>query len=211
MSRFQFVLPLLLLASAASASAQQSQSAPSPASDFVVRAGDVLHIRVWPDETLGGEFPIESTGHVHLPEVGEFMAAGLRLSELRTQLRERYALSMRQPVVSITPIYSVGVIGGVSAPGMYQVDPTMNALDVIIRAGGFTPRARREDVRILRDGRTITYDAETALETGQTVPLMLQSGDRIVVPERRTLSWQNALYGLQFIGTMVILYNQIAG
>jgi polysaccharide export outer membrane protein len=210
MSRLQFVLPLLLLASAGPVIAQQQQAAPSPASDFVVRAGDVLHIRVWPDETLGGEFPVESTGHVHLPEVGEFLAAGLRLSELRTQLRERYALSMRQPVVSITPIYGVGVLGGVSAPGMYQVDPTMNALDVIIRAGGFTPRARRDDVRILRDGRTITYDAETALATGQTVPLMLQSGDRIVVPERRALSWQNAAAALQFVGTMYLLYDRIA-
>ena len=46
----------------------------SRAEEVIVQPGDVLRIHIWPDNALGGEFPVEETGLVHLPILGEVQA-----------------------------------------------------------------------------------------------------------------------------------------
>lgn len=205
----KYVILLLLWAGALCSPLAAQGSSPLEADELVIKEGDVLKIRVWPDETLSGQFPVELSGKVYLPVIGEFQAAGLKLSVLQRKLRAAYGQAMKEPVVSVTPLFSVGVLGGVNAPGLYAIEPTQNLIDVIIRAGGFTSRAKSDQIRVIRDGRAITYNASTALETGESELFVLQSGDRIVVPERGGVSVQSVLYGLQFAGTMIILYRQI--
>src|SRR5690606_6114239 len=113
------------------------------AEDVVVRPGDVLRISVWPETSLGGDFPVESNGYVYLPILGEVPAGNVSLSTLRAQLREGYSSNMKNPVVTVTPLFRVSVLGAVARPALYNVDPTHTLFDVISLAGGLTTEPER--------------------------------------------------------------------
>lgn len=159
---------------------------PEYGSPFVVRPGDQLRITVWPDEELGGTYAIEDTGLVYLPVLGAVPVAGSTLEEVRTDLRERYQVELKSPIVTVTPVFRISVWGAVNRPGLYVVDPTHTLFDILIMAGGFTGNADQDDVRILRDGRPIAVDAKSALRAGEQgdLALELRSGDRIIVPNK---------------------------
>jgi polysaccharide export outer membrane protein len=147
-----------------------------------LRPGDVLRISVWPDATLGGEFTVEQSGNVYLPVVGEIRAVGMPVEDLRLHVREVYQTYLRDSVITITPAFTVGVMGQVQRPGLYIITPTANLFDVIGMAGGFAPEADESKVRVVREGEVIPIDAMRALRSGQGLdPLVLHSGDQIIV------------------------------
>lgn len=186
-------LTLGLLASlptAARAQGAVSGVALAEQDSITLHPGDILQIQVWPDDKLGGQFTVEETGVVYLPLLGAVHTAGLPLSKLRAQLRASYAEVMKNPVVTVTPEFHVGVLGAVRSPGVYPVTPTQTLLDVIGMAGGFGQGAEEDKIRIIRSGQVIHVDASRALagdqSSGQAATeleqLHLRSGDQILVP-----------------------------
>lgn len=186
-----------------------AEPAPAEATEFRVRPGDVLRIQVWPDTLLGGRYPIEDTGLIHLPALGAVRAGGRTLAELRTELRQRYGEALKAPIVTVTPIFRVSVIGAVQRPGLYEADPTRSVFDVISEAGGFRDDADAGDVRLIRDGRVYEINADDALEAGTTsMALGLRSGDRIVVPRQRfDFGMRDVLFVLQSVSLLLTLIN----
>jgi len=173
-------LLVALLFSVGSPALAQEESYDSP-----MRPGDVLRISVWPDDQLGGEFPVEVDGNVYLPFLGAVRAIGIPGDELRRQIREGYQAAQRNAVVTVTPLYRIGVTGSVRRPGALLVPPTDGFFDVIAAAGGFDLRARQDRVSVVRDGQVIVLNAEDAIKRGETLPLdalTLRSGDQIIVP-----------------------------
>lgn len=174
--------------------------------DFFVRPGTVLQIRVWPDSTLGGHFPVEETGYVYLPVVGQTSVDGKRLSELRDFLRARYSTAIKSAIISITPVFNVSVLGSVQQPGSYSADPTTSLFDVLTKAGGFAPGADQERVRVLRSGSVIELDAKRALDEGTAeLALLLQPGDRILVPARPASIFRHLSTALSLVQTVLLL------
>jgi polysaccharide export outer membrane protein len=172
------LLGLTLGAVAAPALAQENY-------DYPLRPGDVLRISVWPDAQLGGEFPVEVDGNVYLPFLGAVRAIGVPGYELRQQIREGYQAAQRNAVVTVTPLYRIGVTGAVRRPGAYLVPPTDGFFDVVATAGGFELRAVESRVSVIRDGSVIVLNAEDAIKKGETLALdalTLRSGDQIIVP-----------------------------
>lgn len=191
----------------AAAQSNSASTAPNIAAGFVLRPGDVLRIRVWPDSGLSGEYPIEESGLAYLPVLGAIQVAGVPLDELRADLRRRYGMAMRVPVVTITPLFHVSVLGAVHQPGLYQLTPTHTLYDVIGMAGGFARDARDDRLRVVRDGRVLEVNVKRALSTGESLAAIeLRSGDQIVVPERRSvLSVQNVSLTLQIANFVITL------
>ncbi len=183
----RIVLMAALFVVSANHAVAQSSSAPEPglSAEPALRPGDMLQISVWPDNSLSGEFAVEETGYVYLPFLGSVQVAGMSLDRLRAQLREGYSEVMKEPVVTVTPVFRVGVLGAVQRPGVQVVNPTHSLLDVITMSGGFASTADAERVRIVRASRVIEIDAQRALEEGADLAeLTLQSGDKIVVPQK---------------------------
>lgn len=193
----------------AEASASVRDAPRSPTSEFVMRPGDLLRVSVWPDASLGGEFVVEETGFVYLPFLGEVRAAGSSLDRLRAQLREGYGEVMKNPVVSVLPVFRVGVQGAVRGPGIYQVTPTQTLLDVIGMAGGFVERADPKKIRIVRQehGRMLEIDLARTLESGvQPENLRLLSGDQIVVPTRgKGVTFSGVMGVVQSLGVVALI------
>lgn len=172
----------------------------------ILRAGDVLRITIWPDSSLSGEYPIEETGFAYFPGLGAMTVSGRSIADIRQELREQYARFMSTPVVTVTPLFRVSVLGEVRRPGLYPVDPTHTVFDVISLAGGLTDAADADDVRLLRSGSVIDLDAQSTLEGGgDALALGLRSGDRIVVPRRRRFGMSQALTVLQLVAVVLTL------
>jgi protein involved in polysaccharide export with SLBB domain len=124
-------------------------------------------------------------GNVYLPFLGAVRVTGVLGDELRRQIREGYQAAQRNAVVTVTPLYRIGVTGSVRQPGLLLVPPTDGFFDVIAMAGGFDMRAVTNKVSVVRDGQVIMLNAEEAIKKGNTLPLdalSLRSGDQIIVP-----------------------------
>lgn len=193
----------VLVASPAVARAQET---PVGAAEISLKPGDVLQIIVWPDETLGGSFVVEETGLVYLPFLGAVQTTGVSIDRLRNQLREDYAKILKEPVVTIIPLFNVGVSGGIRRPGIYQITPDQNILDVILEAGGFAERAKRDQVQIVREGQVLMYNVQRALEGAADLEaLTLRSGDQIIVPVGGSFGITNVLQILTLLTTTLLL------
>ncbi len=149
--------------------------------DYQLGPGDLLRIVVFGHEDLSGEFEVKGTGHVSLPLIREVKAAGLTLRQL-----EQAVTDALKPDFLINPRVSVDVlnyrpfyiIGEVKRPGSYPYVNGMTVVNAIALAGGYTYRARENDVLITR-----ARDAEKKHEAADHKSIVLP-GDVIEVPER---------------------------
>lgn len=185
---------------------------PIGAENFVVKSGDALRIRIWPDDhAVSGDYPIEDTGLAYIPRLGPVSAANRTVSELRADLRERYATEagFRTPVISVTALFPVSVLGAVENPGVYTIDPTRGAFDVITMAGGLREDAVESEISIVRGSGEISV---YAVETGSASGIQLQSGDRILVPlpRRQVLGFDDMRAMAQLLISSITLWRVLA-
>lgn len=192
------VLLCLLAVLPAGGSAQDTEN--------LLRPGDELLIRVWPDTTLSGRYRVEADGQAYLPMLGLVEVTHTSIPDLRDRLVERYSEIMRLPVVVVVPRFRVSVLGGVRAPGLYFVEAPTTLMDLVSMAGGFTDNAKTQEVRLLRGTQVFGVDAKRALEQGaNTAAVALESGDRVVVPTSNRASLIQALQILVSLATLTTI------
>ncbi len=163
---------------AAAAPAQPSNPA---ASGYVLGTGDKLHINVFGQQNLNGDYVVDSSGNVQLPLIGEVHAAGRTAPdfqrEVTAKLADGYLVnpSVSVEVVNYRPFY---IIGEVNKPGEYPYVNGMSVLNAVALAGGFTFRADDSEVYIRRNGA----DKEVRFPADPTTKI--NPGDIVRVPER---------------------------
>jgi protein involved in polysaccharide export with SLBB domain len=188
--------------------AQNPAPEPHAVTDVIVRPGDLLRIKFWPEQQYSGDYQVETSGIVAVPLLGELNVSGKALSEVRNEVRDHYRTLTTNGVAIVSLQFRVSVIGQVARPGLYPVDATQSVFDALSEAGGPTNNADLSQIRLLRNDHVVVLNAEQAIETGAPMlGILLQSGDRIVVPAKRFnwLTWQNALTALQTVGLIVAL------
>jgi protein involved in polysaccharide export with SLBB domain len=166
-------------------SADQQSFAAAPnapkVSEIKVEAGDKLHITVFGEEKLTGDYQIDTGGYVALPLAGTIKAAGLTTPQLEKTLEARFrGTYLRDPKVTVEvmtfrPFY---VLGEVQKPGEYPYRAGLNVLSAIAIAGGATYRANTSEVLIQRAGTT------TLQKLPQSPTITVMPGDLVRVPER---------------------------
>ena len=125
--------------------------------DFAYRlgTGDKVHITVFNQDDLTGDFQIDGQGYVRLPLIGQLPAAGLTTYALENHiadaLSDGYLINPRVnvEVTSYRPFY---IIGEVAKPGEYPYVNAMAAPNAIALAGGFTQLAAESTVYIRHQG-----------------------------------------------------------
>jgi len=179
-------VPVLLLA-------QVTQPSVAARPPVTVRPGDVLKVTVWPDAALGGQFTVEDGGVVVLPEIGDVSIAGKDMRDIQAMLRELYGRARKGAIVDVTPVFRVGVLGQVQRPGLYAAEPTMTWFDIISLAGGFTDRAARDRVTLVRDGHEqLINTVSSDLVLASSLNVEVRSGDQVIVPQRSVWNWGTA-------------------
>ncbi len=197
---------LAMIASAAGA--QNPAPEPHAVTDVIVQPGDLLRIKFWPEQQYSGDYQVETSGVVAIPLLGELNVSGQALSEVRTEVRDRYRALTTNGVAIVSLQFRVSVLGQVARPGLYPVDATQSVFDALSQAGGPTNNADLSHIRLLRRDHVVILNAAQAIATGApTLGILLESGDRIVVPARQFtwFTWQNALTALQTVGLIVAL------
>ena len=143
--------------------------------------GDTVQITVFGETDLSGTYPIDGTGVMRMPLIGQIRAAGLTIPELENTIQAKLAAGyLRDPKVSaeVTTYRPFYIIGEVNKPGEYPYASGMNVLTAVALAGGFTYRADDSEVDIRHKGSA----KEITVPANQTSKI--EPGDIITVSER---------------------------
>lgn len=160
-------------------------------SSYRVGAEDLLEISVWREDTLKKEALVRPDGGISYPLIGEVQAAGKTVLEIRDEIARRLEKFIPDPVVSVSVVKSASqriyVIGKVAKPGEFPVGRQIDVLQALSMAGGLTPFADGNDIRVLRreGGQQVVLPFEYhRVVRGQKIEqnIILRGGDVVVVP-----------------------------
>jgi protein involved in polysaccharide export with SLBB domain len=170
--------------------------------------GDVIRLKVWREETITGEYRVDSDGMVVFPRLGPIQVTEISPAELKAELQRQYARYLRDPAIEVLYLRRVLIGGAVFRPAVYYIDPTMTIRDALLEAGGATPSGRMDRIELIRDGVTV----EARLREDLTVvESPVRSGDQLYVPEKSWLARNTSVAVgiggalLSFAATMIIL------
>ena len=158
----------------------------------VIRKGDILEITVYKHPDLSKSVMVQPDGTVDFPLISKIPVDGLSLDEFIEIIKSQATKYLGEtPIVSVrftqTIQVYVTVLGQVMIPGEYIAAKSSTVQGAITRAGGFTPRAQVDQVKLIRekDGKreTISVDMHRFfLEGDPSLLPVLEDGDIVVVP-----------------------------
>ncbi len=172
------------------------------AEDTTLGARDVFEVRVFRHEEMSGTYSVSDEGTINFPEIGLVAVIGKTPAEVEKDIQGRLADGyLVNPSVSVLvkeyKSKTVSVLGQVRKPTVVPYTAGMSIVDAISQAGGFTPMARKNAVRVTRtaaaaaaadkdnedDATAFTVPVES-IANGKAKPFFLRPGDTVFVPER---------------------------
>jgi polysaccharide biosynthesis/export protein len=170
---------------------EAQQGHPQPPTEYLIGPEDILEISVWKEEGLEREVLVRPDGKLSFPLAGDVQAAGRTPEQVQTEITERIKRYIPDPVVTVT-VKAIGgnkvyVIGEVKNPGSYVIGRYVDVIQALTLAGGLTPFARENSIKVLRrEGtREIVVSFEYAeVKKGRRLEqnIFLRGGDVVVVP-----------------------------
>jgi protein involved in polysaccharide export with SLBB domain len=160
--------------------------------DETLGIDDVFEVKVIGESDLSSTYRIATDGSIDFPYVGRLEVAGLRPGQVQqlvaNKLRDGYLVSPQVSVmVKEWNSRRISVLGQVNKPGKVDYFPRMTIMDAIAAAGGFTPVAAQNSVKLRRD---LKGGAESAtfrvgdISEGRAPNVMLLPRDVLYVEER---------------------------
>ncbi|MGH8659732.1 MAG: polysaccharide biosynthesis/export family protein [Gammaproteobacteria bacterium] len=162
----------------------------TPPSDYRIGPEDMLEISVWREEDLQRQVLVRPDGKISFPLAGDIQAAGRTTEQVQQDISQKLQRYIPDPVVTVT-LATIGgkiyVIGQVNNPGAYIVGRYVDVLQALTVAGGLTPFASENKIKVLRreGGREIVFPFEYAdVKKGKNLEqnVILRGGDTVVVP-----------------------------
>jgi polysaccharide export outer membrane protein len=166
-------------------------SLPEDIDSYLLQPGDIVSVSVWKEPDLTSELLVRPDGAITLPLAGQIDAAGHTVDEVRGTIDTRLRKYIPDPSVTVTLKQALGnqifVLGKVNKPGNYPINRPVDVVQALSLAGGTTPFAAVNDIRVLRhEGDkqiTLTFHY-TDIEHGRRLQqnVLLHSGDTVIVP-----------------------------
>ncbi|HEY7888888.1 MAG TPA: polysaccharide biosynthesis/export family protein [Steroidobacteraceae bacterium] len=183
-SRWLGGLLLILLAGTASAA--------PPEQPYTVKPGDVLKVSVWKEPELQAPVLVEPDGTFSFPLCGLIDARDKTVAQLQQEISSKLARFISGPVVTVALTKISGnrvyVIGQVTKPGAFVVNPRVNVMQAIAMAGGTTPFASLGNIKVIRESASGQQEAlpfnynDVVHGSGLEQNVTLEAGDVVVVP-----------------------------
>ncbi|TRU44181.1 MAG: polysaccharide export protein [Microcystis aeruginosa Ma_QC_Ca_00000000_S207] len=155
--------------------------------------GDQISVSVPDFPEFNSTGPVDPDGNFLVPILGRIPVLGLTLDEVQTKIRlelgRKYLREEPEVIAVLTTARPVQltILGEVQRPGFYSIAPNTPLAQVLLAAGGGTPRADLRSIvvrRVLVDGTVLEekLDLYTPLIKGERLPdLRLQGGDAVIV------------------------------
>ena len=183
-------------------------TAPASAQDsYRIKPGDVVRVEVLEDSTLNRDAIVLPDGRISLPLAGSVTAGGRSIEQVRSEVISKLASNFAtEPTVFVsltqlgTPRATGGsavrkntiyILGEVANPGAHEIESGTTMLQALAQVGGFSQFAATKRIQLRRTDKSkkeqiynVNYKEILAGKTsiGTTV---MQSGDVIIVPQRR--------------------------
>lgn len=168
-----------------------AQDTSASGNDYRVLPGDILQVSVWKEPDLQLEVLVRPDAAFSFPLAGDITTKGQSVPDLQRELTRRLSRYISGPVVTVSVKAVLGnkvyVIGQVNRPGEFIVNPRVDVMQALSMAGGTTPFAALNDIKILRrngnEQIAISFrynDVVKGKNLSQNI--VLQSGDIVVVP-----------------------------
>lgn len=150
-------------------------------SQYQLGSGDRIKISVFGQDDLSMEVRLPDVGTINYPFLGEIKLVGLTADEVEKKIYDGllgdYLVnpSVSVAIIEYRPFF---IDGEVKRPGGYPYQPGLSVNKAAALAGGYTERAARDKITIIRekDGRTNEFTV--------TVSDMIQPGDIITINQR---------------------------
>jgi len=146
---------------------------------------------VWKEKDLEGDVSVRPDGWLNFPLIGDIVASGKTVEELRKDITAKLSKFVPDPVVTVIVKQSLGyrifVIGKVNKPGDFPAGRDIDVMQALSMAGGPTPYASVNKIKILRrvngELKAIPF-MYSHVEKGEDLEqnIVLQGGDIVVVP-----------------------------
>lgn len=145
-------------------------------------SGDKVHVTVFNEPQLTGDFVVDSSGQLSLPLLGGTDVQGKTVSEVAAsterEYRERHYLLDPHVTVEVGTYRPFFIVGEVRMPGQYPYVAGLTVWNAVATAQGLTPRARKKVVFIRRFGEA------AEIPYLLTPDLRVWPGDTVRVSER---------------------------
>jgi polysaccharide export outer membrane protein len=162
-----------------------------PDRDYRVGPEDLLDITVWREDALKQQSLVRPDGGISFPLIGEVLAAGKTIEEIRDEIAKRLEKFLPSPVVNVSIVRvasnRIYIIGKVNKPGDMPAGRFVDVLQALSMAGGLTPFAAENRIQILRreGGKQISIPfnfGEVRRGVKMEQNILLRAGDTVLVP-----------------------------
>jgi polysaccharide export outer membrane protein len=170
---------------------------------YRLHKSDVVDVKFTFSPEFDQAATVQPDGYVALKGLGELLAEGLTVAELRDSILDAYAPVLRDPEVSVIltdfekPYFLAG--GQVGRPGKYELRSPTGVVAAITIAGGFTERSKHSQVvlfRTITDGVVESHVLNIkAMLASRNLDedIELKPGDMLFVPQNRISKIQRYL------------------
>lgn len=179
-------------------------SSVAAAEEYLMSPGDQLYIYIQEFPDINGTqansniYQVRPDGNLNFPLVGDIDTTGKTVKEFMAELTERMREYVKEPTISVN-LQQLGttrvlVLGEVKKAGLYELTKSHRVADAIGIAGGFTPKAAKKHVYLVRNGneekQTVQQlDFNGYLVKGdKTQNLVLKEGDCLYLTSNHKIS-----------------------
>lgn len=167
--------------------------------------GDGIVIKSTNYKELNDTILVLSDTTAEFPYLGRIHVGHLNEDNLRSFFIDTYSKYLKEPDITVYPVYRVIVIGRVNRPGIYYLPSFASLADVIAIAGGPTPDASTSRIKILNERKVSYFNLSSTIKNGRSIKdLNIKSGTTVFVPKKLTIGLEE-IY--KFAATTGILWS----
>ena len=168
-----------------------AQDSSEPRTPYTINPGDLLEISVWKEPDLQRQVLVRPDGAFSFPLSGDIVAEGRTVEDIRQEITTQLGTFIPNLVVTVTVAEIHGnkifVIGQVNTPGEFIVNPRVDVIQALSIAGGMTPFAQVNNIKILRrrnGQQRIQSFRYSDIIKGENLEqnILLEVGDVVLVP-----------------------------
>ncbi len=156
--------------------------------NYVIGPGDEIRLQLWGQVNQQGDYVVDRSGAISIPQLGTIHVAGIAFSDLNSFLRAQFSRVYRNFELNANlgqlRSIQVFVVGQANSPGAYTISSLSTLLNALFASGGPSPQGSLRNIEVLRGSQTVAhfdlYDLLLRGDKSHDIPLL--PGDVLFIP-----------------------------